>query len=82
VGQPVDERAKADALDDAANAQAETLDGQGSAHSPRLTFAAAFRKRPKPPPNCGISAHRRGAAPMPRERGEPKLLVNCTKRLS
>jgi hypothetical protein len=82
VGQPVDERAKADALDDAANAQTQTLDGQGSAHRHRLTLAGALRKRSIPPTDCGIPAHRRGAAPMPCDRGDSKLFLNCTRRLS
>jgi len=58
--QPVDERAEADTLDDAVHPQAETLDCEGSAHDPRLTYRQARRKRPIPTFDCGLPACRPG----------------------
>ena len=82
VSEPVDERPEADALNDPANPQAQTLDCEGLAHPPRLTNCAAPRKQAIPPTNCGIPANRAGAVPMHRDRGESTLLLQCPRRLS
>ena len=81
MSKSVDERPEAHALNDPANAQAQTLDCEGLAHALRLTDRAASRKRRSRRPDCGIPADRAGAAPMHRDHAESTLSLMSEETL-
>ena len=81
MSEPVDEGPEADALNDPANVQAQTLDCEGLAHPFRLTHFAALAQQTIPPANCGIPANRAGAVPMHRSRGESTLSLMSEETL-